>query len=351
MDSTFAERLLYWQFRSAAHLARALGPVSWKRLQNLLRMAIYDELSAQGLKHAHIAAALGVAPALIAGWAQKARKPATWPEAAPMVQLIIDALIQADGPVDEFDLEDMVYYGDLSDLPDPEPPKGSGFYQKFEITLNALKTWGLIRFERTAQTRLIVLSQRYDQQKSKNLAQPYIEGAELLDDLVSVTNLLVKTGPMSHGRLMAPEIRHALPMDEARMERILEWCQASASRRVDVSIQVDTRGPEPIYSAHPEARPTDMDEITQHQIAAIQLIKQTRSFLSWLATEPDPRLIAMKMFTFRSRPEDLPRFLRDHMTMVVEAVRGLEESAADDETSIPYSFTWVGYSDEAPPER
>ena len=360
MNESFAERMAYWQFRAVVRATSALGSIKLRRLKDLLKLAAYDELRAQGKNKAGVAVSLGVSQALITDISSRLHKPALWPEAEPMAKLIPELLFDNGGSLDEFALEDLLYTGVRKGKTGEDEEGGekreAGFYYRMELALRELGRWGVVeRRQQGAEVRFH-LTERGEQSLLGTLNQPMSRELERMEVVIALGEFLLAHGEVDEETLVTRCGAPPISLPEARVRDTLRWCREAgdAGERSPIQVRMGPTGL--LYSPSSEASIHALDPIDEWQLGILSLIRRHKDFLGWIAGEPDSDQISLQMLSFRHRPEDLSPFLTDHMAWVRERIRAMEEAAGDGETERrTYEFSWFGLRKvgavEPPPQR
>lgn len=343
MNQSFVERLIYWHFRAAIRASATFGPVRWARLKELLRMAAFDELGAQGYNKSAMAAILDTAQSSITAYSKLSRKPATWPEAPSLTRLILDSLPDT-GRLDEWELEDRVYTGRTGKpIKEIEAIIDAPFHYRYELALAFLIREQLVATTHNRDGVTFKITAKGRRHLAREMNEPMIEQASVLEDVIVLCHHLLRVGgPQSIGALLTASRGGQLELDEPRLEAVINYCRSLQEDGAQAPIIIDHSGEEPFLSAHEEAAVTTQDIPTERHVAAVGLVKRVMSFTRWLATEPDPEAIAMKAMGFRVRRGDLLELLQAHREAFLAQAKAAEGRAEGDPDAITYLMTWFG---------
>lgn len=348
MQNVFAERLIYWLLRTAIHVGLSLGCLESKRLKRLQTSALYDELTAHGLNKSQISSICDVAQSTVTNWSRVAQKPYGWPEGGSMVRRVLETLEFNDGSLDLFTLEDLVFAGGRDKLEElGEIDKPPIFTHRLGLALNLLTQWGYVTADGGPTTLRYQLTLRYHREAARNMTEPFIEPAEVFDDAVALANALVQPSPTPEAVLFSPGFLQRSGLSAERARRVLEWCAELKATGAEPPILEERGAGGRSFLPHPTAKLSNGDDPTVDQVASIQLVRRVKSFLVWLAREPERSRISLQTFSFRARPGDLSPMLASHCRDFIRPLPELEVKAEGANDALTYSFNWFGYEVDA----
>lgn len=350
MNENFAERLIYQLFRSVIRASLTFGPVPWKRVKELLKMAAFDELSAQGYNKTNMSVLLDVAQGTVTTLSKIACNPKSRLETPSHTRVIMDQLFLGSGGKNQWDLLSLVYTALKGEDPDSTKAiNDDSFNYRYELALALLLRKQLIqRSEQRAGTvyKLTPLGKRH---LLKLLTQPVHEQADTLEDICTLCYFLQKVErPLTLQQIQNfIKVGHLSLSNDTVLEA-LEHCDQLQAEGEHSPIFTDWSGIEPFYSANPEARVAPKDPITEYQMAALGLVKRISAFTQWLNTEPDPGQIAMRSVSFRIREAEVETFLSRHRKQFFDALVEEESMAKNDTHALTFHMTWFGEVTHSP---
>lgn len=350
MDSKFSERVIVWVFRLAVDLGFRLNTLDHKRFRKLMDASFFLELQSKGFSQYEMAHAAGVAEGTVAGWKKTTR--GLWAEPAnskaakqrpkPLILRILDALEERGGSLDEFALEDACQARDKSKSRAGDDD--AGFFQRFSLALRCLVAWGFVIERRNLSDITYHLTPDYYERVTTNLNEPFCDEVLVLDDLITVSVYILLMGePQPESSLLPTKGEPGIGQTPERISRALSLCRSLQDEGTPCPVVYEEVEGERIYSLTAEARFLCSNEPSEYHLAAIRLVVELKSFLTWLATDPTPEWISQQIIMLRILPEDVPELYREHCEHFKGIAKQAEERAKGKARAVLCRLGWMGH--------